>query len=103
MGVGPFVLEGVTTAGEPWPAAFELSLRYPTGAGLKGSVGTVAPEAQRIEQAQLTRSLQQLLKKEGFRSRGHSGFLTKAEVTSRSGVRELGFTNAVEWPLAIYL
>lgn len=37
----------------------------------------MAPEAQRIEQAQLTRTLQQLLKKEGFRSRGTLWFLDK--------------------------
>lgn len=50
----------------------------------------------------------QLLKKKGFRSRdwvlSHSGFLTKAEgdLPDRA-LEELGFTNAVERPLAIYL
>lgn len=50
----------------------------------------------------------QLLKKKGFRSRDwvlrHSGFLTKAEgdLPDRA-LEELGFTNVVERPLAIYL
>lgn len=54
------------------------------------------------------RTLPQLLKKKGFRSRDwvlrHSGFLTKAEGDLPDRVlEELGFTNMVERPLAIYL
>lgn len=78
VGVGPFVLETGTKAGEPWLAAFEPFLWYPTVAGLKGNVGTVEPEAQRTEHGVwLPRPLQQLLEKEGLKEQETFWFLDK--------------------------
>jgi hypothetical protein len=96
--MGPLVLEGVTKAGEPWMADFEPSLWYPTVAGLRGSLGTVVPEAQCTEHKSGCPEHCNSSSKRRVRSREwglrQSHFLTKAEGDFPDLVlRDLGFTD----------